>query len=78
MLFCEIGSALLGEGWDWDKNGRIDAYIDAPELLDRVEGDDLLQKIIPVVALSLDLSVSELRLARWGREHDKPCQKGAW
>lgn len=78
MLFCEIGSAMHRKGWEWDKKGRIDAYIDAPELLDRVEGDDLLQKIIPVVALSLDQSVSELRLARWGREYDKPFQKGAW
>lgn len=62
------------------ENDRIEAYIDAPELLDRVEGDDLLQKIVPVVALSSDQSVSQLRLGRrvQGREHDKPCQKGAW
>lgn len=57
---------------------RIDAYIDAPELLDRVEGDDLLQKVIPVVALLLNESVSELRL-RWRAQGlDGPCQKGAW
>lgn len=34
-------------------------YIDAPELFDRVEGDDLLQKVIPVVALLLIQAVSE-------------------
>lgn len=56
----------------------IDAYIDAPELLDRVEGNNLLQKVIPVVALLLSQSVSELRLKRRGKGFDEPCQKGAW
>lgn len=32
--------------------GRM-AYVDTPELLNRVEGDDLLQQIIPVVTLNL-------------------------
>lgn len=31
--------------------GRRQAYIDAPELLDRPKGDDLLQQLVPVVAL---------------------------
>jgi hypothetical protein len=57
---------------------RWGAYIDAPELLDRVEGDDLLQKVIPVVALLLNRNVSE-RQVRWrGTVFDEPCQKGAW
>jgi hypothetical protein len=33
------------------KNEMDKAYVDAPELLDRVEGDDLLEKIVPVVIL---------------------------
>ena len=30
---------------------QILAYVDAPELLHRVEGNDFLQEIVPVVAL---------------------------
>lgn len=29
-------------------------YVDAPEFFDRVEGHNLLQKIVPVVALPSD------------------------
>lgn len=48
--------ARLGLGRNMAGGGT---YIDAPELFDRVEGDDLLQKVIPVVALLLIQAVSE-------------------
>lgn len=54
------------------------AYIDAPELFDRVEGDDLLQKVIPVVALLLIHDVSERQSGWRATGLDQPCQKGAW
>lgn len=74
MRWGQLWSGLARTG---TRTIRIDAYIDAPELLDRVEGDDLLQKVIPVVALLLNQSVSELRLKRRGEGFDRPCQKGA-
>lgn len=36
----------------------IRTYVDTPELLDGIKGDDLLQKIVPVVALSRVVLVS--------------------
>jgi hypothetical protein len=34
----------------------VDAYVDTPEFLDRVESDDLLEQIIPVVTLNRKVS----------------------
>lgn len=55
-----------------------DAYIDAPELLDRVEGDDLLQKVVPIVALLLNQNISEGQSGWRDTAFGEPCQKGAW
>jgi hypothetical protein len=35
----------------------VETYIDTPEFLDRVESDDFLQKIVPVVTLDNQISV---------------------
>lgn len=54
MLFCrwtvsDLRVSLCGFGG---------TYIDSPEFLDCVERDDLLEQIIPVVALHHEISMS--------------------
>lgn len=59
---------------------RVQAYVDSPELLDRVEGDDLLEEIVPIVTLSPDAHVSTSYFAsnHGHGKQDVPCQKQAW
>ena len=62
-------------GMEW-----FGTYMDAPELLDGVEGDDLLQEIVPVVTLvrrSVSCTIVGLKKtpnlsARWFSEPQSP------
>lgn len=93
--FEEVVIGLEGEVGDWcdvvlDNTVSIDldkgsleerTYVDAPKLLNRVESDDLLEKIIPVIALR---PTSTLASDFWmgyrggNKSGDKPCQMRAW
>lgn len=55
------------------RSGRV-AYVDAPELLDTVEADDLLQELIPVLLQS----VLECALLPSVTDGQVPFRLGAW
>jgi hypothetical protein len=44
-----------------ENSGSENAYIDTPEFLDRVECDNFLQQIIPVVTLTENVSKCQQR-----------------
>lgn len=48
------------------------AYVDAPELLYRLETDDLLQQVIPVVVLQLKVNERLVRNTLWLHIASKP------
>lgn len=53
-------------------------HIYSPEFLDRVERDDLLQEIVPVVALQHVSHEPEAYMGRRQSGRDVPFQKAAW
>lgn len=51
---------------------RRSSYVDAPELLNRVEGDDLLQEVIPIMVLE----ASQYEMAREMRVRERAFPLG--
>lgn len=52
-------------------------YVNAPKFFDRVESDDLLEQIIPVVALGRE-AVSHMGRLRRARPFIIPCHSEVW
>lgn len=75
-----LGDVVLGVVCKlWDSSGGAgETYIDAPELLNRVKGDDLLQQFTPVVAALLQPVSMAIHDGACFRIVDEPFRSGAW